>query len=185
MKFACLSVRLPMVLFRPFGTTGQRLASVLLLCGLLLCFSRPARALNDDKSIAQYVHKIWDSNNGLPENDVRAILQTKDGYIWLGTEEGLIRFDGVHFTVFDHRNTPVLPDNLISALAETPDGSLWIGTSSAFLRYKDGKFLDAAKQYGLNNRGVASLWAAPDGTLWILTGGQLLYWKNEKFVQSG
>jgi len=107
----------------------------------------PARSLDPQKTIAQYAHEVWTTKNGLPEADVMAILQTRDGYVWVGSEEGLARFDGVTFTVFDHRNSP-LPNNRIQALTEAPDGSLWIGTESGLARLKDGQFSTFPTQDG-------------------------------------
>src|SRR5687767_12129344 len=63
-----------------------------------------AAALDPAKAIAQYVHMVWDGDHGLPQNSVSAIVQTRDGYIWFGTQEGLVRFDGVRFTVYDTRS---------------------------------------------------------------------------------
>ena len=76
---------------------------------------------------------------GLPQDTVQAILQTRDGYIWLGTQEGLVRFDGLHFTVFDRQNTPALAHNNIQALCEMRDGALWIGTNRGLVRYASGR----------------------------------------------
>src|SRR5215813_1196996 len=74
---------------------------------ILVDLSTPnAIALDSAREIAQYSHTVWQTENGLPQNTVRAILQTQDGYIWLATEEGLVRFDGLSFTVFDKHNVP-------------------------------------------------------------------------------
>ena len=76
----------------------------LVALGLLL--GLPLPALDPRKAITQYAHQVWKTDAGLPQNSIQAILQTRDGYIWLGTERGLVRFDGVQFTVFDKGNTP-------------------------------------------------------------------------------
>ena len=75
---------------------------------LLLLLSARASALDPRKSITQYALQVWKTENGLPQNAIQAIAQTRDGYLWLGTERGLVRFDGVQFTVFDKGNTPGL-----------------------------------------------------------------------------
>ena len=87
----------------------------MLLLGLALAF--PARALDPDRPFRHYAHSVWQNDSGLPQNSVLAMAQTPDGFLWLGTEEGLARFDGLQFKVFDTRNTPALGSNEISAIA--------------------------------------------------------------------
>ena len=88
-----------------------------------------ALALDPRKSLTQYSRTIWTQERGLPQDTIRAITQTKDGYLWLGTDEGLARFDGYEFVVFNKSNGN-LPDNSITALAAANDGGLWIGTAN-------------------------------------------------------
>src|SRR5439155_13825667 len=98
-----------------FKTTAR------LLCACLLSVSfcsQTALALNPRKSILQYSLDVWKQKDGLPQVSVRTIVQTRDGYLWLGTEGGLVRFDGVRFTSFDKRNTPEIRDNEIRSLLE-------------------------------------------------------------------
>jgi len=78
--------------------------------------SQPAFALDPQKTISQYIVHSWTSEDGLPQNTVTAVVQTADGYLWLGTEEGLARFDGVSFTIFDLSNTPEIKNNVIASL---------------------------------------------------------------------
>jgi ligand-binding sensor domain-containing protein len=73
-------------------------------------------ALDPDKRITQYIHDSWQTKEGLPHNCVFAIVQTGNGYIWLGTADGLVRFDGVRFTIFNKGNTEEIKDNRIFAL---------------------------------------------------------------------
>src|ERR1700704_2340181 len=72
-----------------------------------------------------YVSRIWRAQDGLPENRIRAIAQTPDGYLWIGTSGGLARFDGVRFVVYARFNTPAMTGDDVSALAVARDGSLW------------------------------------------------------------
>ena len=90
--------------------------------------SRDARALDPGKDLSQYVERSWGAagGEGLPQNWVDAIAQTADGYLWLGTQEGLVRFDGARFTVFSTRTTPALRSNNVSALLADASGALWI-----------------------------------------------------------
>ena len=137
------------------------------------CFwNTPAQALDPTKALTQYVHEVWQQEEGLPENDVTAVVQTRNGYIWLGTEEGLVRFDGLHFAVFDQGNTPELTSVYIRTLFEAHDGGLWIGTDGGGVyRLKDGKFNSYPIQDGLAHDVVQSLYESEDGSLWIGTGG--------------
>src|SRR3954466_6818361 len=84
-------------------------------------------ALDPSKKISQYTHEMWGTEAGLPQNSVTSIVQTPDGFLWFGTEEGLVRFDGFRFTVFDKSNTPALGTSEISVLLADSDGALWIG----------------------------------------------------------
>ena len=102
-----------------FKTTAR------LLCACLLSVSfcsQTALALNPRKSILQYSLDVWKQKDGLPQVSVRTIVQTRDGYLWLGTEGGLVRFDGVRFTSFDKRNTSEIRDNEIRSLLEDRQG---------------------------------------------------------------
>ncbi len=82
--------------------------------------------LSSNKTSAQYQFDLWNTDNGLPHNTIRAILQTRDGYLWLASLDGLVRFDGVRFTVFTTGNTPALKSNRCTSLFEDQAGQLWI-----------------------------------------------------------
>jgi ligand-binding sensor domain-containing protein len=75
---------------------------------LLLVFSHAARGLDPKRSLDHYGHQAWRTDSGLPQNTIHSILQTRDGYVWLGTDGGLVRFDGIDFVTFDAENTPGL-----------------------------------------------------------------------------
>src|SRR5215470_10686666 len=88
-----------------------------------------------------YSLRTWQTEEGLPQNSVTALVQTQDGYIWLGTYGGLVRFDGARFVVFDSDNTPALKDNRITSLFEDRSRSLWIGHETGNLtRLQSGIF---------------------------------------------
>ncbi|HYU98140.1 MAG TPA: two-component regulator propeller domain-containing protein, partial [Pyrinomonadaceae bacterium] len=121
-----------------------------------------------------YVHSVWQRQEGLRQPTIRVITQSRDGYLWLATWGGLVRFDGVSFTTFDLQNTPLLKDNAINALVEDHDGALWIGTASAgLLRLKDGAFTSYTNIEGLSSNYIHSLYVDSAGTLWIGTDGGL------------
>jgi PAS domain S-box-containing protein len=107
--------------------------------------------------------------DGLPQNSIQAITQTKDGYLWIGTELGLARFDGIQFAVFDSKNTTQLLSSYIKTLLPARDGSLWIGTPNGLVRLKDGKFTAYTTHEGLSGDVVVSLAQDRDGSLWIAT----------------
>src|SRR5580698_9253935 len=98
------------------------------IAGLLLCGFLPD---NSAASGAHYSVKTWTTDEGLPQNSVIAMTQTRDGYLWLGTLRGLARFDGVRFTKFDEDNTPELKSSRIVRLFEDSKSNLWIGTDTA------------------------------------------------------
>src|SRR5689334_8482859 len=82
---------------------------------------------------AQYRFDHWTTDNGLPQNTVGSILQTTDGYIWFTTLDGLVRFDGVRFTVFNKNNSKNLPSNRLVKLVAEDDNTLWLITEEAGL----------------------------------------------------
>lgn len=123
----------------------------------------------------------WTAENGLPQNNIKALLQTKDGYIWIGTLYGLARFDGFRFKIYDHSNTPEMVHDSINDLAEdTKDGSLWIGTGNGLLRYRKHQF----ERYGsdLGHIGsVGNLKAGSNGGVWFTPhAGALAYVRQGK-----
>jgi ligand-binding sensor domain-containing protein len=123
-------------------------------------------------------------DDGLPHNCVQAIVQTRDGYIWLGTQEGLARFDGVHFTLFNQANVPVLHNANILGLHESRDGSLWISTGRGGLnRLKDGKFFHYGKAEGVaDDSGLGLIFEASDGSLWFGMVGGVSRYRDGKFT---
>ena len=129
-----------------------------------------ALALDPSKVISQYRQSAWTGETGLPSAGVLTMVQTRDGYIWMGTEEGLVRFDGVRFTTYTTGNTPSIPHRRITALGETPAGTLIIGTADGLVFYKDGLFTRAGTP---RVSGITSILPRRDGTLWIVAEGHL------------
>src|SRR5688572_3563762 len=94
--------------------------------------------------------EVWTSDKGLPQNSVYAILQTRDGYIWFTTLGGLVRYDGVRFTVFDKSNSKGIASNRFTTLHEDEEGNLWVGTEGGqLMRYAGGSFTTYTKDDGL------------------------------------
>ncbi len=151
----------------------------------LLALSVPVAqaSLDPSKAITQYVHQSWQADQGLPENSVAAVAQTQDGYIWLGTESGLVRFDGFHFSVFEKSNTPALRSNVISSLLVDHNQTLWIGTHGGGLAcYRQGKFQNFRYQNELSRDSVLSLFEDRQGALWVGTeGGGLVALHGNRF----
>lgn len=146
----------------------RRTISLLLLAFAALA-PRPAASLEPGKRLTQYVLDVWQEEQGLPQDTVQALLRGSDGYLWLGLQEGLARFDGVRFVLFDRRNTPELKHNSILALAEAPDGTLWAGTNGGgiLLRRPDGTFGSIGPGEGLATTIVWSIAFDAAGDAWV------------------
>jgi ligand-binding sensor domain-containing protein/signal transduction histidine kinase len=140
---------------------------------LLLGSCATAHALDPPRDLSQFGHEVWLTENGLPQNTVHAIAQTKDGYIWIGTEEGLARFDGVKFTVFDKQNTPELKSNYIRSLLADRQGALWIGTAQGLVRLLNSKFTLFTRDDGLPGETIQAVYEDREQNLWVATANGL------------
>jgi ligand-binding sensor domain-containing protein len=143
--------------------------------GLVLLDASRAAALDPGKPLGEFSLSAWQTDEGLPQSTVQALVQTRDGYIWVATTEGLARFDGVRFTVFDRSNTEAFRASDVQALLETRDGSLWIAVyGGGLVRYRDGKFRSYGPREGLTASKVIALAEDEDG-LWVASDGDGLY----------
>ena len=142
------------------------LALVLLLCSLL---PQPARALDPAKSFHHYVRDSWSVQEGMPQISAVAIAQTPDGYIWIATQAGVSRFDGVGFETFSPSTYPALPHPVGTALAVDADGALWIGTRGGMAVMRDGQFQEVPWRGGGAAPTINGLHLGKDGTLWAAT----------------
>ncbi|MGO8760317.1 MAG: two-component regulator propeller domain-containing protein [Terracidiphilus sp.] len=141
-----------------------RLALVLFLgCGAA------AAALEPQTPLANYGRQSWAMENGLPQNTVQALAQTKDGFLWLGTEQGLVRFDGVEFQTYDRSSNPALPGSDIRCLLAAQDGALWIGTNAGLARWKDGAVKAFTTKDGLPGNGILELREVDGGKIGVWT----------------
>ena len=153
-----------------------------MLALLLLCLPRRAAAVDPSTPLGAYARQSWVMENGLPQNSVQALAQTRDGFLWIGTEAGLVRFDGVSFQVFDRSSKPSLPGNDIRYLLEASDQALWVGTSDGPARWKDGVVTAFSVRDGLPSNGVRAIVETGDRVLWIWTDLGLARFNGKGFV---
>ncbi len=149
--------------------TGRKRAAALAF--LILAAASPfALALDPDRAITQYGLETWSKKEGLPQHSAPAVARTRDGYLWVGTEEGLLRFDGAKFRLFDASNTPQLARHNIVRLLAGRRGGLWIGTLGGGLVWTDGEtFRRYTTKDGLSEDVVSALCEDRDGSLWVGT----------------
>ena len=134
---------------------------------------------NQLQSPASYVVDFWGIENGLPQSSVTSVVQTRDGYIWVGTTGGLARFDGISFTVFDTTNTPILLTSRIFKLYEDRAGILWIGMErGGIICYADGKFQLPKGLEELRDETITAIKEDSTGSLWIGTENWLFRYKD-------
>jgi ligand-binding sensor domain-containing protein/signal transduction histidine kinase len=153
-----------------------RAALAVVLVGIAMA-GMPARALDPHTAPKGYGFQSWQTDSGLPQNTVHAIVQGRDGFLWIATEGGLVRFDGVDFAVLHHANTPGLPSDLVDGLMEDRSGALWISTSGGLARMKDGKV------EGIDGVPATQVWrtfADARGTVWALTASGLFRVDGER-----
>lgn len=147
---------------------------------LLLAVTR-SFALDPNRSLNEFGHQAWLTENGLPQNTVQTIVQTQDGYLWIGTQEGLVRFDGLNFTVFDKENTPAFKSNDIRSLRQDRQGRLWISTSYGLVCRHNGQFRSFTVDEGLPDNSIGPLVEDAGGNIWIGTAAGLARFENGGF----
>src|SRR6266567_4939745 len=144
-------------------------------CLLLLLLAEGQTAgLDSLRDLSEFNGQVWVTENGLPQNAVHAITQAKSGYIWIATEEGLARFDGIKFTVFDKQNTPELKSNDIRVLLEDRRGALWIGTADGLVQLLDSKFTAFTARDGLPANVINALCEDREGSLLVATAAGIV-----------
>lgn len=132
---------------------------------------------------AQYRFDSWTTDDGLPQNSVFSILQTRDGYIWFTTLDGLVRFDGIKFKVFNRSNSPGLTTNRLIYLLAEDDDTIWVGTEDGgLLRFEDGKFRAFTIADGSPAVKVNKVFKDFDGNLLAATQAGLARFDGEKFI---
>ncbi len=159
-----------------FQTLFQKHRFVLVLCCVIRLLSAfdIAGALDLDRSLDQCRLDVWTTKDGLPPQSIHAMEQTPDGYLWIATGAGLVRFDGETFHTFNSRNTPGLKRDNITKLMITQQGKLWIGTDGAgFGPFENGIFTPF--RTGIKDESwsvVQAMLEARDGTIRIGGGGE-------------
>jgi ligand-binding sensor domain-containing protein len=152
---------------------------MLLPCALL--------ALDPTKSIYQLNCATWTRQNGLPANGINAITQTRDGFLWLGTQKGLVRFDGVEFKTLDLVGNHVFRNNIVLALAGSEKGGVWFGLANgAFGFYSEAAGLAPAPgdPWIRPTTSVNAIHEARDGSLWLGAEEWTARWADGKTNQT-
>jgi ligand-binding sensor domain-containing protein len=159
---------------------------IVLVTALSMFSAAAARALEPGRPIGEYGHRVWLTQSGLLQDHILCMLESRSGYLWLGTSDGLVRYDGYQFATFDQDNTPSLGLDAARALYEDHSGGLWIGGNSGrFTFLKDGRFNPAfweTMMQGLEPLNIMAIHEDHEGWIWIATdyglyrhrGGQTL-----------
>ncbi|HOW45362.1 MAG TPA: two-component regulator propeller domain-containing protein [Candidatus Aminicenantes bacterium] len=130
--------------------------------------------LNPAKRVTQYAINVWKSERGLPNSSVLAIAQDRRGFLWLGTAEGLVRFDGVNFTIYNSGNIPAFQDNFVNNLHVDRRGVLWIGTlRGKLLSMERGEFRDHPFPDDVSRISYSCIAEDARGDLWVGTSAGL------------
>jgi signal transduction histidine kinase/ligand-binding sensor domain-containing protein len=127
-----------------------------------------AGILSVDAAAPHFI-RTWQVENGLPQNKVTAVVQARDGYLWVGTYGGLARFDGARFVVFDDNNTPELHSSRITSLFAAPDTTLWIGDESGGVtQFKNGRFQAVPVHASWRGGKISAIAADEAGDVWLM-----------------
>src|SRR5215475_7983937 len=138
----------------------------LLLPVTVLTVTRPTLALDPNKLISQFIHTAWTANDGIP-GPVRAIAQTPDGYLWLGTPAGLYRFDGISFAAWRPNARERLLGDFVCALDVDHNGALWIGYCSGGISVlRDGHLRNYQPGNGFPVGSILSIAEDHSGRIW-------------------
>ena len=131
-----------------------------------------------------FSHRLWQAADGLPSDVVQAFAETPDHALWIGTTNGLVRFDGSHFRYYQRENTPALGADSVFCLTVTRDGTLWIGVEGGGLvRYRDDHFREFTALDGLSDNVVRAIFEDRDGLLWVGTDQGLFQLHGERLVR--
>jgi ligand-binding sensor domain-containing protein/two-component sensor histidine kinase len=166
-------------IFRDVRMTGQSTIRKILLGFAAICLSYPAHAIDPSRTIAQYMQERWSGDRGFPGGSITALAQTRDGYLWIGTDKGLVRFDGANFRTFPQATPASFPIGPVQTLLEDAEGNLWIVLQNTqIVRYDNGHFELGHDEAGF---GITSVASRRDGTVLLssLALGTLKYSANK------
>src|ERR1700752_293741 len=136
----------------------------MLLTGIVLAWCPTAFALDPALDVNQYAHTAWKIDDGFTKSEITSIGQTSDGYLWLGTELGLYRFDGLKNVLWHPPADQSLPSNWIMSLLGARDGTLWIGTANGVVSWKDGKLTPYPE---LTGHFIFKILEDHEGAIWV------------------
>ena len=160
---------------------------VVLICAIALAVPALSTAQDAVGILQDYAMNSWTEKDGLPSSRITAIAQTADEYLWLGTNVGLVRFDGVKFLQWKELSDAPLPARRVWALCAAHDGSLWVGftTPGGISRIKDGVVTNFDERSGLTGGFIESLTEDRDGSLWAGTHNGLFHFRNDQWERLG
>lgn len=150
---------------------------------ILLGCAGPVFASNPNQLISQMAHKSWGAKEGLV--DVLAVTQTRDGYLWVATAEGLFRFDGIGFTLWKPVAETTAADSPVTVLCPSRDGSLWMGSKSGLSCMRNGALVRFAATNGLPEGEVTSMLEDRSGAIWVATTTGLSKFQNGRWILFG
>lgn len=164
-----------------------RLSAILLLLGIVtrtsLCGTpqgQRARGLNPQKPISVYLRDTWQHEQGLNQVYIQKLYQSSDGFLWIGAQEGLVRFDGSQFIEYNRTNSN-LKHNTINDITQSKDGTMWIASGGGLYMVKNGVFTAFQKKDGLPSDNITCVLEDKFGVLWVGTTDGLVYRKNNMF----
>jgi len=142
------------------------------------CLIRTSLALDPNQPLSQYIRDQWGAKQGFPGGIVYAIAETADGYLWIGGEKGLVRFDGLNFRLIRTENSTAFPAGPVLGLTTDSSGYLWVRLPGAgLLRYRDGKFEDVLSGFEQMEVGVTAMCRGINGDVLLsaLANGKVRY----------
>lgn len=155
------------------------------VCLFLAVACSHADALDSDRTIAQFAHTAWGPKDGAP-TVVTALAQTTDGYLWLGSPDGLYRFDGVTFERYEPTSGGPFPARYVRSLLTLPNGDLWIGFASGGISLlRNGHATNFTTHEGLPSAAVRGLVQDREGTMWAATSGGLARLEGNRWKEVG
>lgn len=157
----------------------MRFFGLMLACVVASVLCTDARAY-PGQALNYFHHQAWSTEEGLPQESVHALLQSREGYLWIATEDGVARFDGQNFRVLNHSTQPAFTSDDVSCLAEDQTGDIWFGTSDGLIRKQGEKYQHFSQQDGLPSDQIVAL-ATSSSDLLVLTTGGLAAWRHDRF----